>query len=141
MLKQLGHIYDISSHSLRVESISTHYVHIKYDKGTPNEYDKIVFLTASLTDDSLSLQEVIDNLKDLVSAAAKSLVSPDIVLKYKPRLSCPWQLQSIVYHYCEKVFFVIELPKHLFPNTMEANWFNELGLAGVKFVDEDIEHE
>ena len=133
MLKQLGHTYDLSSHSLRVESIGTHYVHIKYDKGTPNEYDKIVFLTASLTDDSLSLQEVIDNLKDLVS--------PDIALKYKPRLSCPWQLQSIVYHHCEKVFFVIELPKHLFPNTMEANWFNELGLAGVKFVDEDIEHE
>lgn len=130
MLKQLGQTHDISSHSLRIDSISIHYVHSTYDKGTPKEYDKIVFLTARLTDDSLSLQKVIDNLKDLVS--------PNIVLKYKPRLYCPWQLQSIIYHHCEKVFFVIELPKHLFPNTMEPNWFNELGLAGVKFVNEDI---
>lgn len=133
MLKQLGQTHDISSHSLRIDSISTHYVHIKYDEGTPKEYDKIVFLTARLTDDSLLLQEVIDNLKDLVSL--------DIVLKYKSKLYHPWRLQSIVYQHCEKVFFVIELPKHLYPNTMEANWFNELGLAGVKFVNEDIEHE
>jgi len=126
MLKQLNLEHDFSSHGLKVQSMSTHYVCTTYNEGKPNEYNKIVYVKTHVIDDSLTLQQVADNLKDLVS--------PDVVLKLYTHLDhWPWELEARVVHHCEKVIFVIQIPKHLQPEIMKAYWFDEIKLSGVKF--------
>jgi len=126
MLQPIHIPYDLSRYNLRVTSASVVYHTERTVRLCGLSYNTTNFVRTEVINNTDTLQELVDNLKELVH--------PDVLLRYDPENAYyPWVIEIQLIEHKDKIIFICMVPEHLYPDTMQGDCIDNINITGVTF--------